>query len=185
MKQLSVLGATGSIGRNVLRVVEQFPDRFGVLALAAHSSVERLAEQIKRFRPTLAAVGGAEAADRLRSLLPANSETAIRFGDSGYREAAALSGVDVVVAAMTGAAGLLPVLAAVDAGRTVALANKETLVMAGELVMSRAAGRGVRVLPIDSEHSAIFQCLAAGRAEELDRILLTASGGPFREWSAE
>lgn len=185
MKALSVLGATGSIGRNVLRVVEQFPDRFVVRALAAHSSVERLAEQIERFRPALAVVGAAEAADRLRALLPANSETAIRFGDSGYAEAATLSGVDVVVAAMTGAAGLLPVLAAVDAGRTVALANKETMVMAGELVMARATARGVRILPIDSEHSAIFQCLAAGRPEELDRILLTASGGPFREWSAE
>ena len=185
MKQLSVLGSTGSIGRNVLRVVEQFPERFGVRALTAHSSVERLAEQIGRFRPTLAAVGGSEAADRLRALLPADCETEIRFGESGYAEAAARSGSDVVVAAMTGAAGLLPVLAAVEAGHTVALANKETLVMAGELVMARAAEQNVRILPIDSEHSAIFQCLSAGRPEELDRILLTASGGPFREWPAE
>jgi 1-deoxy-D-xylulose-5-phosphate reductoisomerase len=185
MKQLSVLGSTGSIGRNVLRVVAQFPDRFRARTLAAHSSVERLAEQIAQFRPSLAVVGSSDAADRLRALLPANFETEIAFGDDGYAEAAAFPGVDVVVAAMTGAAGLLPVLAAIDAGRTVALANKETLVMAGELVMARAAERNVRILPIDSEHSAIFQCLAAGRAEELDRILLTASGGPFREWSAD
>jgi 1-deoxy-D-xylulose-5-phosphate reductoisomerase len=185
MKQLSVLGSTGSIGRNVLRVVEQFPDLFRARALAAHSSVERLAEQIAQFRPSLAVVGSSEAADRLRALLPADCETEIRFGEDGYAEAATFPDVDVVVAAMTGAAGLLPVLAAVEAGRTVALANKETLVMAGELVMARAAERNVRILPIDSEHSAIFQCLAAGRAEELDRILLTASGGPFREWSAD
>lgn len=185
MKQLSVLGSTGSIGRNVLRVVDQFPDRFAVRALTAHRSVERLARQIDRYRPSLAAVADAEAAEQLRALLPSGCSTAICHGADGYAEAATLEKVDVAVAAMTGAAGLLPVLAAVEAGRTVALANKETLVMAGELVMARAAERGVSILPIDSEHSAIFQCLAAGRPEELDRILLTASGGPFRDLPAE
>jgi 1-deoxy-D-xylulose-5-phosphate reductoisomerase len=185
MKQLSVLGATGSIGRNVLRVVDQFPDRFGVRALTAYRSVERLARQIDQYRPALAAVADAETAERLRALLPSGCPTAIRHGAEGYAEAATLGNVDVVVAAMTGAAGLLPVLAAVEGGRTVALANKETLVMAGEMVMARAAERGVSILPIDSEHSAIFQCLAAGRPEELDRILLTASGGPFRDRPAD
>ena len=185
MKNLSVLGATGSIGRNVLRVAAQFPDRFRVRALTAHSSVERLAGQIERFRPALAAVGDADAADRLREMLPENAGLAIRGGADGSAEAATLDGIDMAVGAMTGAAGLLPVLAAIDAGKTVALANKETLVMAGALVMAKAADRGVRILPIDSEHSAIFQCLAAGRPGELDRILLTASGGAFRDRSAE
>ena len=185
MKQLSILGSTGSIGRNVLRIVEMFPDRFRVTALTAKNNVELLARQVERFRPDIAVVFDDDGLDRLDSLLPAEVKVEILSGADGYKIAAEHGEGGMVVAAMMGAAGLAPTLAAIAAGKEIALANKETLVMAGELVMDRASRNGVTIRPIDSEHSAIFQCLSGQRREDLDRILLTASGGPFRKTPRE
>ncbi|MDM8551590.1 1-deoxy-D-xylulose-5-phosphate reductoisomerase [Desulfobacterales bacterium HSG2] len=184
MKHLSILGSTGSIGRNTLKIVEMFPDRFVVKALAAKSNVALLAEQIERFQPEIAVVFDEARALELKERLNASgvlktSAIEILYGEDGYRTAATHNTVDIVVTAVVGAAGLMPTLSAIDAGKDIALANKETLVMAGEIVMKRAADKGVRILPVDSEHSAIFQCLAGQRREDLDKILLTASGGPF------
>jgi len=179
MKHLSILGSTGSIGRNTLRIVEMFPDRFKVRALAAKSNVALLAEQVSRFQPDLAVVFDEERSRELRRRIPAGAGVKILHGAEGYREAAGHAPVDTVVAAMVGSAGLLPALAAIDAGKTIALANKETLVMAGEIVMKKAAAKGVRILPVDSEHSAVFQCLSGQRRQDLAGIHLTASGGPF------
>ena len=180
MKRLSILGSTGSIGRNVLNIVEMFPERFRVDALAAKDNVDLLAVQIERFRPEIAVVFDAERADRLVRLLPSNVKVDILWGNDGYRAAAEHGDTDMVVAAMMGAAGLAPTMAGISAKKEIALANKETLVMAGQLVMDHADANGVTILPIDSEHSAIFQALAGQRREDLDKILLTASGGPFR-----
>ena len=185
MKNLSILGSTGSIGTNALEVVRRFPETFKVAALGAKTSVDALADQIVEFEPDLAAVFDPEHADRLKAVLPSGCSTDIVCGPEGYRQAAAFPGADTVVTAMVGAAGLEPTIAAIEAGKTICLANKETLVMAGEYVMSLARERGVPILPIDSEHSAIFQCLEGNRREDLDRILLTASGGPFRTRSSE
>jgi 1-deoxy-D-xylulose-5-phosphate reductoisomerase len=179
MKRLSILGSTGSIGRNTLTVVARFPEKFTVVALAAKSNLRLLCEQINRFNPELAVVHDQHLAGELWKMLPENSRTRVLCGTEGYCEAASLPSVDMVVTAVVGAAGLMPTLAAIDAGKDVALANKETLVVAGEIVMQNAAARNVRIMPIDSEHSAIFQCLAGNRPEDLSKILLTASGGPF------
>jgi len=179
LKNLSILGSTGSIGQSTLDVVARFPDRFKIRALAARRSVERLAEQCRRYRPEAAAVIDAEAADALQRLLGPNSGVEILYGDEGYRSAATLASIDTVVGAMMGAAGLKPTLAAIEAEKDIALANKETLVVAGAIVMQAAARKGVRIAPVDSEHSAIFQCLSGQRRQDLSRILLTASGGPF------
>jgi 1-deoxy-D-xylulose-5-phosphate reductoisomerase len=179
MKHLSILGSTGSIGRNALHVVGMFPERFRVKALAGARNVALLAEQIDKFQPEMVVVVDETAAGELRRLLPSSASPRIGVGAEGYQEAASLDGVDLVVTAVVGAAGLLPTLAAIDAGKDIALANKETLVMAGQIVMDRVAARGVRLLPIDSEHSAIFQCLNGHRFEDLEKIHLTASGGPF------
>ena len=180
MKHLSILGSTGSIGTNALEVVRRFPETFTVAALCAKTSVEALAAQIVEFEPELAAVFDANGANRLKALLPAGCTTEIVCGPSGYRQTAECPAADTVVTAMVGAAGLEPTIAAIRAGKTICLANKETLVMAGEFVMALAREEGVTILPIDSEHSAIFQCLEGNRREDFDRILLTASGGPFR-----
>jgi len=179
MKQLCILGSTGSIGRNTLRIVEMFPDRFKVRALAAKTHVALLSEQISRFKPDMAVVFDAKRARELSRRIPAGAGVTILHGAEGYRAAAGHASVDTVVAAMVGAAGLMPALAAIDAGKNIALANKETLVMAGEIVMKKAAANGVRILPVDSEHSAVFQCLLGQRRQDLARIHLTASGGPF------
>ncbi|MEJ2642498.1 MAG: 1-deoxy-D-xylulose-5-phosphate reductoisomerase [Desulfosarcinaceae bacterium] len=179
-KALSLLGATGSIGQSTLAIVAQFPDLFEMRALTAHKQVSLLAEQIAQFRPQVAVVADGDHARRLEKLLPGGLSTEVLYGEEGYQAAAALDGVDMIVAAMVGAAGLKPTLAAIAAGKDVALANKETLVMAGEAVMGQVAAQGVRLLPVDSEHSAIFQSLVGHRREDLDKVLLTASGGPFR-----
>jgi 1-deoxy-D-xylulose-5-phosphate reductoisomerase len=179
MKRLSVLGSTGSIGCNVLNIVAMFPDKFVVKALAAKTNVELLARQIEQFRPELAVVCDETRARELKDRIAARVAVEILCGEAGYRTAAAHDSVDMTVTAMVGAAGLMPTLDAIDAGKAIALANKETLVMAGDIVMQRAAQQGIHILPIDSEHSAIFQCLQGQRKEDLDRILLTASGGPF------
>jgi 1-deoxy-D-xylulose-5-phosphate reductoisomerase len=173
------LGSTGSIGRNALSVVRMFPERFAVKALSAKRSLVLLAEQIREFRPEAAAVFDDAAARELLALLPAGCRTQILAGAEGYTAVAAWESATLTLAAMVGAAGLLPTLAAIDAGKTIALANKETLVMAGVVVTARAAERRIAIIPVDSEHSAIFQCLQGQRREDVDQILLTASGGPF------
>ncbi len=180
MKNISVLGSTGSIGRNVLNVAEMFPERFTIQALAAGRNIDLLSEQIQQFAPQLAVVLDERHAGQLKAQLPPHTSTEILWGEAGYRAAATLDAVDGVVSAIVGAAGLLPTLAAIDARKEIALANKETLVMAGDIVMQRAADNGVRILPIDSEHSAISQCMEGQRKADFAKILLTASGGPFR-----
>ena len=179
MKNLSILGSTGSIGRNALEIVAMFPERFTVKTLAAKNNTSLLAGQVKKFGPDIAVVFDEAHAIELKSMLPSGSKVEIMYGQDGYRTAATYDSVDMVVTAVVGAAGLIPTLAAIEAGKNIALANKETLVMAGEIVIKRAARNRVKIIPIDSEHSAIFQCIAGNRRQDLDKILLTASGGPF------
>jgi 1-deoxy-D-xylulose-5-phosphate reductoisomerase len=179
MKALSILGSTGSIGRNALDIVRRFPECFIVKALAAKRSVALLAEQIREFLPEAAAVFDEGTARQLELLLPATCRTRVLFGEEGYKMVAAWESAALTLTAMVGAAGLLPTLAAIESGKTIALANKETLVMAGSVVTARAAAQGVAILPVDSEHSAIFQCLQGQRREDAAQVLLTASGGPF------
>jgi len=185
MKNLSILGSTGSIGTNALEVVARFPERFRVKALTAKSNLALLADQIRKFSPAMAVVYDEEGAEQLCKKLPDDMDISIRSGKEGYIAAATLPAADTVVAAMVGAAGLMPTVAAIKSGKTIALANKETLVMAGELVMNLAADHHVSILPIDSEHSAIFQCLEGNRRDDLQRILITASGGPFFQRDAD
>ena len=179
MKRIAILGSTGSIGRSALQVIEQFPNHFQVVALAAGKNIDLLAEQIQRFQPKIAAVLNQELANRLADLLPADNRAEVLAGSTGYQETASCAEADMVLSSMVGAAGLIPTLTAIRAGKDVALANKETLVMAGALVMEEVQKCKVRLLPVDSEHNAIFQALEGHRREELKRILLTASGGPF------
>jgi len=179
VKQLSILGSTGSIGCNALAIIEMFPEQFGIKALAAGTNIELLAGQIKRFSPELAVVIDENRALELKRILPSKARVEIMYGEDGYRAAATHGSVDMVVSAMVGAAGLAPTLAAIEAGKDIALANKESIVMAGEIVSKRADEKGINILPIDSEHSAVFQCIVGQRKEDLDSILLTGSGGPF------
>ncbi|MEJ2657309.1 MAG: 1-deoxy-D-xylulose-5-phosphate reductoisomerase [Desulfobacterales bacterium] len=179
MRNLSILGSTGSIGCNALKIADMFPDRFTVKALAAKSNVSVLAGQIARFRPEIAVVFDEATAILLNSAIPDGTGVEILFGEEGYNAAAAHESADLVIMAMVGAAGLMPTLSAIDAKKNIALANKETLVMAGEIVIKRAEINHVSILPIDSEHSAIFQCIKGHRREDLNKIFLTASGGPF------
>jgi len=181
-KRITVLGSTGSIGRSALDVAARHPDRFEVVGLTAGANDQALEAQIAAFRPKVAALCDAEAAARLAARLKGGG-TKVLAGPEGVAEAAAAP-ADLVVASIVGAAGLVPVFAAVEAGHDVALANKEALVSAGSLLMDAARKNGVSVLPVDSEHSAIFQCMAAGRPEEVDHLILTASGGPFRTSTA-
>ncbi len=179
-KTLSILGSTGSIGVSTLDVVRQFPDRFEVAALAAGRNIDLLCEQIRVFEPSLVAVLDEGLAARLKQRLQSrNHQPEVLFGREGYERVAACPESRMLVSAMVGAAGLLPTLAAIEAGKDLALANKETLVIAGEIVMGLARSKGIRVLPVDSEHSAIFQALQGNHRKALKRILLTASGGPF------
>jgi len=182
---LAVLGSTGSIGTQTLDVVRLFPDAFDVQVLTCGSNVERLAEQIREFEPECVAVATADAARDLRPRL-SNEDVEIRVGEDGLCTAATRAGVDVVMAAVVGFAGLAPVLAALRSGKDVALANKETLVVGGALVQDVLAGREeARLIPVDSEHSAIFQCLAGESGRSVEEVVLTASGGPFRTRPAE
>ena len=178
MRRLAILGSTGSIGVQTLDVVARFPDRFEVVALAAGRNVERLAEQVRAFRPRLVAAADPAAAARLRALLPPGVE--VLSGDDGVVAAASHPDVDFVLAAIAGGAGLRSTAAAVGAGKDVGLANKESMVLAGELMMRLAAERGGAILPVDSEHSAIHQSLLGHNQSEVKRLILTASGGPLR-----
>jgi len=184
MKRLSILGSTGSIGVQALNVVARSPGRFEVVGLAAGRNAARLAEQVRAFRPRLVSVADAETARELVALLGADRPEVLA-GEEGAVAVATLAEANFVVAAISGGAGLRSTWAAVEAGKAVGLANKESLVLAGELVMAAAARRGVSILPVDSEHSAIFQSLAGHNREEVRRLILTASGGPLRTLPAE
>jgi len=182
-KQITVLGSTGSVGEQTLAVVAQFPERFRIVALAAGRNIEKLSAQVMRFQPALVSVADAACAEGLRARIQ-GTPTRVVTGDEGLL-AVATHSADLVVAALVGAVGLEPTLAAIRAGRNIALANKEVMVMAGALVLREIRARGVELLPVDSEHSAIFQALAGQRRQDVARLLLTASGGPFRTWPAE
>jgi 1-deoxy-D-xylulose-5-phosphate reductoisomerase len=178
-RRVVVLGSTGSIGTNCLDVLAHLPGRFEVLGLSAHGNGEALCEQARRWRPRWVTVTDPDAAARLdRRRLP--DGTRLLVGDDGLATMVTDPDADVVVSAIVGSAGLYGTWAALEAGKTVALANKETLVVAGPLVMDLAARRGGLLLPVDSEHSAIFQALQGARRGEVERVVLTASGGPFR-----
>lgn len=183
MKTLTLLGSTGSIGCNVLDVVRSFPDRYCVRGLAAGRNIEKLVEQVLEFHPELISVADPDDAARLCKKLPSEYKDRVRSGSAGSQEVAAIDSADMAISAIVGAAGLLPTLAAIEAGKDIGLANKETLVMAGKLVMDKCRKKGVSLLPVDSEHSAIFQSLEAGHRDDVEKIILTASGGPFREKS--
>ncbi len=182
-RRISILGATGSIGRSTLDLVERSPERFEVVALTAQTNVRALADAARRTRAELAVIGDRAHLDELRSALNGTG-CRIAAGEEGLIEAAS-SGADWVMAAIVGCAGLVPTMAAVEAGKTVALANKEALVTAGSLMTDAAHRTGSTLLPVDSEHNAIFQCLAGSRKEDVARLVLTASGGPFRLSSLE
>jgi 1-deoxy-D-xylulose-5-phosphate reductoisomerase len=181
MKRVTILGATGSVGMQTLEIVSSFPEEFTVAALAARgSNVEVIADLCRKYSPRAVALLDGDAVDRLAALLPAPRPELLR-GPQGLVAVAGEVDADIVVSALVGAAGLLPTMAAIQAGRTLALANKETLVMAGALMTAAARARGVALLPVDSEHSAVFQCLQGHNRHDVHRVLLTASGGPFRE----
>ena len=183
MKKIAVLGSTGSIGLNALEVIARSPENYSAVALTAGRNVDLLTKQIEQFRPMGAAVLEEHLAEILRARLDETCPTEVFSGTEGFVHLATLKEVDTVVSAMTGAAGLVPTYAAVEAGKNIALANKETLVMAGPLIMDAAKRREITILPIDSEHSAILQSLQGHPREDVRRIILTASGGPFRNSS--
>lgn len=185
MKNLCILGATGSIGRQTLEIVEKFPKQFSVEVLCANKNIIVLSKLITQFAPKLAVVGTQAAASKLKALLPKPLTTKILWGDEGLAEAVALESVNLVVNAIVGSAGLFPTWAAIQAGKNIALANKETLVAGGELIMSAARDNKVKIIPIDSEHSAIFQCLNGENIKGVHKLIITGSGGPFRTLSAQ
>jgi 1-deoxy-D-xylulose-5-phosphate reductoisomerase len=180
VKRIAILGSTGSIGQSALSVVEAHPDRLSIAGLAAGENADRLADQIARHTPKVVAMANGDAADRLRASGGLSSARFVGTGREGLVAVASDSSVDLVLCASSGTEGLEAVLAAIEAGKTIALANKEVLVMAGGLVTEAARRKGVAILPVDSEHNAIHQCLHARAAGEIRRIVLTASGGPFR-----
>jgi 1-deoxy-D-xylulose-5-phosphate reductoisomerase len=182
LKQIAILGSTGSIGQSTLSIVEKYPDRFAVASLAAGKNVDAAFEQCKRWRPAVVSLASEELADALDLRLRQTGITGVDvvYGTAGTVRAAKLPEVDFVVSAIVGVAGLEATYAAVEAGKPVGLANKEVMVAAGEILVSAARAKGVPLLPIDSEHNAIHQCMRAGKKREVRRIWLTASGGPFR-----
>jgi 1-deoxy-D-xylulose-5-phosphate reductoisomerase len=186
MIRVAILGSTGSIGQSALSVVDAHPEELEVVALAAGHNTARLAGQVKKYRPALVSIATAEGLAELQTQLPAgSSDAAFEVGAHGLLSAASHADADVVLCASSGAAGLEAALAAIDHGKTVALANKEVLVMAGALMVDAARRRRVSLLPVDSEHNAIHQCLHGRAPGEVRRLILTASGGPFRTWTDE
>ena len=184
-RRLIVLGATGSIGQSAAKVAADLPDRIELVGLSAHRNAAALAEQANRFRPAALCLVDENGAEELRQRLSPGYRPRLLFGEAGLTELAATGDADLVLVAIIGTGGLRPALAAIDAGRDLAIASKEILVMAGEAVMGRAAARGIKVLPVDSEHNAIFQCLEGRDPASVRRLILTASGGPFRCWPRE
>lgn len=182
-KTIAILGSTGSVGQNTLRVISENPEKFRVTALAAGTNADLMIEQWHEFRPSHISMATKEAADRVTSALP--DTVNVVWGKEGLEEIARDPESEMVVSAVVGSLGLRATLAAIDAGKTIALANKETLVAGGELVMQRARERQVAILPVDSEHSAIFQCLNGEDRSSVSRIVLTASGGAFRHYNRQ
>jgi len=178
MKKITLLGSTGSIGINTLKIASQFDKKFKVVALAAQKNIKLIKKQIEAFTPKVAALCDEAAAEKLKSQIN-TKKTKILSGADGVCEAAAYAGSDLVVSAIVGSAGLMPTVCAIKAKKDIALANKETLVMAGELVMKLAAKNGVNIYPVDSEHSAIFQSIMGHNKNEINKLILTASGGAF------
>ena len=185
MKKITLLGSTGSIGVSALDVLEKNPNKFKLMALVAGQNVQLLAEQILKFHPKIVAVRGRLDAERLRQILGQNYRIPILYDETGVEEVASYPTSDMVISAISGAAGLKPTLAAIEAGKDIALANKETMVIAGHIVTKKARQNKIKILPVDSEHSAIFQCLEGQMQENLKRIILTASGGPFLNLSKD
>lgn len=186
MKNISILGSTGSIGRQTLEVIRKFPDRFTVVALACRTNTELLKDQMIEFSPLLVRVDSAADAVEMEGFIRAQGlKTEVCWGDEGNIACATIGAADTVVAAMVGMCGLMPVVEAIRTGKNIALANKETLVAGGSVVMPLALQKGVEILPVDSEHSAIWQCIRGENPDRIHRIMLTASGGPFRGYSAE
>lgn len=180
MKKIAILGSTGSIGKQALEVIEQFPDHFQVEVLTANNQVDLLISQAKKFKPNVIVIGNEEKYTYLKDAL---SEEPIKVyaGQDAISQVVEMSSIDLVLASMVGYAGLLPTINAIKAKKTLALANKETLVVAGEIITKLAIQNKVNILPVDSEHSAIFQCLVGENLNTIEKVFLTASGGPFRE----
>jgi 1-deoxy-D-xylulose-5-phosphate reductoisomerase len=183
-RRVVILGCTGSIGQSALKVAADIPERMEIVGLAAARSVDAFVEQVRTWRPLCTALADPQAAAEARASLGTGGPEILE-GEAGLCALATLPEADLVLVAIVGTAGLKPALAAIEAGKDIAVASKEILVLAGEAVMEAARRKGVRVLPVDSEHNAIFQCLEGRRPEEVSRLLLTASGGPFRTWPAE
>jgi 1-deoxy-D-xylulose-5-phosphate reductoisomerase len=185
MKNITILGSTGSIGVNSLKVIKANPDRYRCIGLAAGKNIRLLLSQIEDFQPKAVSVLDEKLAAELKDQLSGKSGPEVFFGAEGFVHLSTLDEIDTVISAMAGAAGLLPTYEAVKASKNIALANKETMVMAGAIIMEKAKEQGVSVLPVDSEHSAIFQSLQGHPREDIRRVILTASGGPFRDFSIE
>ena len=188
MKRISILGSTGSIGRSALDVVASHPDRLKVVGLAAGTNVDEFVQQVRQFKPHLVAMGSPTSMEEVKQALGSVTNLGEIYGPSGsegLEAVALLPDADIVLCATSGTAALQAVLAAIKAGKTIALANKEVLVMAGALMMEEARVHDVRILPVDSEHNAIHQCLHGRAVRDVKRLILTASGGPFRSWSAD
>ena len=179
-KKISILGSTGSIGKNAIRVIREHKDKFEITALAAGKNWKELAKQAIEFSPASISISDPKDVSLLKSVIP--SKIKILSGNQGLREIAKNSDVDVVLSALVGSVGLIPTIDAIKSAKTIAIANKEVLVMAGSLVMSLAESLDVRLLPVDSEHAGIVQILAGNEMREVKKIILTASGGPFREF---
>ncbi|MCQ2549358.1 MAG: 1-deoxy-D-xylulose-5-phosphate reductoisomerase [Lachnospiraceae bacterium] len=179
MKKIAILGSTGSIGTQTLEIVDHYGEDLDVCALAAGSNIEKLEEQIRKYRPRLAALWSEKACEELRVKV-ADLPVKVVCGMEGLLEIATMEESEVLVTAIVGMIGIRPTIAAIEAGKTIALANKETLVTAGHIIMPLAAKKGVPILPVDSEHSAIFQSMQGEKREQVEKILITASGGPFR-----
>jgi 1-deoxy-D-xylulose-5-phosphate reductoisomerase len=191
VRRIAILGSTGSIGKNALRVIdslnsscEKEKTRYEVVALSAHSRFELLAEQVRRYKPRFAAITNTDFLEQFRGLV-SDLDVEVLAGPEGLKEISQLDEVDIVLTAIVGAAGLPAVLSAAKAGKTLAIANKEPLVIAGELLTQTVRKSGGLILPVDSEHSAIFQAMQAGKHDEVSKIILTSSGGPFRKMSPE
>jgi len=185
LKNICILGSTGYIGTTAIDVLKENPNEYRLIALGAGRNIELLSSQIEELKPRFAAVVNSELADKLRALLSNRQDTEIVAGPDGYIKIATLSEVDLVVAAMSGASGLVPIYSAIRSGKDIALANKETMVAAGSLLMKESRDRSVRIFPIDSEHSAIQQSMQGHNREDLKRIVLTGSGGPFKDYTLE
>ncbi|MFQ5901203.1 MAG: 1-deoxy-D-xylulose-5-phosphate reductoisomerase, partial [Thermodesulfobacteriota bacterium] len=177
MKRISILGSTGFIGRHTLEIIREFPERFHLTALSAWYNIDLLERQIAEFKPKVVSVADRDLAVKLKKRLSNNIPRVI-YGIEGLKEVAAIDEADTAVSAIVGSSGLIPTLSAIKAGKDVALANKESLVMAGQIIMDEVKRRGTNLFPVDSEHSAIFQALQGHRKEDVKRLVLTASGGP-------